>query len=411
MKKRLITGILAAVFITGCEKVVDDSGILKFYGDAREDIGYSIVESKGDFIIAGLFTDLTRTGNYIEFESSNRNMGILKVDSDGNQKWKLSVGGKMSDEGAGIIALEDGSSVCAGFTTDTTITGEIHTDIFIAKVSINGNLIWENKIGGNGNQKGSDILQCSDGGFLIVGYTDIYRAQVGSFTENIAGKKDIFIIKTDASGVLQWSAAYGFGGDDYGVKIKEDKNGNYIILGTTGTSDPGQDKNNMILIKINSLGGVLSSKIVGSTDDEYAADIVVLNDGYLVAGTIGNDTDNQQILAIRLTNNIFGAPMFTTKYQAKSETGEILSSKANAVTSPDGNRFILAGQAIVNSSADMLVIGLDENGIESGTPVIKGGTGIQSAFDVITDSEDNIIAVGKSSNKNNSMISFWKFRF
>ena len=79
---------------------------------------------------------------------------------------------------------------------------------------------------------------------------------MGNFSENIEGKKDIFIIKINSLGVLQWSVSYGFGGDDEGVKIKEDKNGNYIILGTTDTSDPGQEKNNLILIKINSLGGV-----------------------------------------------------------------------------------------------------------------------------------------------------------
>jgi hypothetical protein len=59
----------------------------------------------------------------------------------------------------------------------------------------------------------------------------------------------------------------------------------------------------------------------------------------------------------------------------------------------------------------MLVMVLDEYGQESGTALITGGTGLQTANDVITDSDGNIIAVGKSSNKNNSMISFLKFRF
>jgi hypothetical protein len=308
-----------------------------------------------------------------------------------------------------MVALNDGSVVCTGVSTDTTSTGDSQTDLFIVKVSSDGSIIWQNKIGGQGNQAGSDILLCADGGFLIVGYTDVYRAQVGSFGENIAGKKDIFIVKTNSMGVLQWSTAYGFGGDDIGVKIKEDKSGGYIILGTTDTSDPGQGKNNMILIKINSLGGVIASKILGGAEDEYAADIEVLIDGYLVAGTIVNGVDQQQILAIRLTTNIFGTPVFSSKL-AKESDGTT-SSRVNAVTSPDGKQFILAGQAGPDQSADMLVMVLDEYGQESGTALITGGTGLQTANDVITDSDGNIIAVGKSSNKNNSMISFLKFRF
>jgi hypothetical protein len=285
MKKMIITGFFLTVFFAGCEKSVDDVTILKLYGDAREDIGYAITPSNGDYIIVGLFTDLTRI-NVNNIESSDRNMSIIKVDSNGKQKWKLSAGGPLSDAGSSMVALNDGSVVCTGVSTDTTSTGDSQTDLFIVKVSSDGSIIWQNKIGGQGNQAGSDILLCADGGFLIVGYTDVYRAQVGSFGENIAGKKDIFIVKTNSMGVLQWSTAYGFGGDDIGVKIKEDKNGGYIILGTTDTSDPGQGKNNMILIKINSLGGVIASKILGGAEDEYAADIEVLIDGYLVAGTI-----------------------------------------------------------------------------------------------------------------------------
>jgi hypothetical protein len=408
MNRLLTTAMLMAVLFAGCEKSIDDPSILKFYGDAREDIGYSITSSNGDYIIAGLFTDLTRIGgNYIE--SSDRNMGIIKVESNGKLKWKLSAGDGLADEGASLIVLSDGSMVCTGLSSDTTITGETRTDIFLVKVSAEGSIVWQNKIGGSGNQAGSDLVQSTDGGFYIIGSTDVYRAQVGNFSENIAGKKDIYIVKTNGLGVFQWSVAYGFGGDDRGVKIKEDKNGNYIILGTTDTSDPGQDKSNMILIKINALGGLVSSKILGTADDEYAADIEVLNDGYFIAGTIGKEGEDQQILAMKLPANIFGTPLFSSKF-AKESNG-VLSSKVNAVTSPDGKKFILAGQAGPGSSADMLVMRLDESGNELGTPMITGGTGLQTANDVITDSEDNVIIVGKNSNKNNSMISFLKFRF
>jgi hypothetical protein len=408
MKKWFITGLLTTLFIAGCEKLVDDSTIIKFYGDAFEDIGYNIIPSNGDYVIAGQLTDIIRSnGNYIE--SSNKNLGIIKVTPDGQLKWKFSAGGKFYDKGSALVPLSDGSAVCTGLATDTTLTGDSQTDIFIVKVSSDGDLVWQKTISGLGNQYGADILATSDGGFFIVGYTDVYRAQVGNFSENIEGKKDIFIIKINSLGVLQWSVSYGFGGDDEGVKIKEDKNGNYIILGTTDTSDPGQEKSNMILIKINSLGGVVSSKILGGTDDEYAADIEVLTDGYFVAGTIGKDNENQQILAMKLPANIFGTPLFSLKYIKENEG--TASSRVNAVTTPDGHKFILAGQTGPGTSADILVMELDENGIETGNIKISGGTGLQTANDVITDSDGNIITVGKSSNKNNSMISFLKFKF
>ena len=406
--KRLLILILVLAGLTACEKTTEDNTILRLYGDAREDIGYSVVETNGGYVIAGLVTDLQRAGQYIDFEAVNRNMGIVKLDWSGNQIWKLSVGGDMSDEGSSLIVLDDGSFICTGMTSDTTLTGSSNADILIAKISADGELLWEKKIGGGGNQKGSDIVQSSDGGFVIVGYTDSYRAQVGNFSENAAGRKDIFIAKTNSDGVTQWTASYGFGGDDFGVKVKKESSGNYIILGTTDNSEPGQAKNNMILIKINSLGSVISSKIIGDLEDENAADIEVVSDGYYIAGTVVTGVDDQEIEITRLSSNIFGTPIFTSRFKKDSEG--TTSSKVNAITVTDGTCYI-AGQAGPDLTANMLIMKIDENGVESGTAEIVGGAGLQTVYDLIVDSESNIIAIGKSSNKNNSMISFLKFRF
>ena len=76
------------------------------------------------------------------------------------------------------------------------------------------------------------------------------------------------------------------------------------------------------------------------------------------------------------------------------------------------NSFLLAGQFGTGLSARMLIFSIDA----SGTPVenrkkITGGTGIQSANDVVSDRADNIIVSGSNSYENNSMICFLKFRF
>ena len=70
---------------------------------------------------------------------------------------------------------------------------------------------------------------------------------------------------------------------------------------------------------------------------------------------------------------------FSLKYAKESEG--TASSKVNAVTSPDGHKFILAGQAGPGTSADILVMEIDENGIETGNAKISGGTGLQTAND------------------------------
>ena len=72
----------------------------------------------------------------------------------------------------------------------------------------------------------------------------------------------------------------------------------------------------------------------------------------------------------------------------------------------------MAGQAGTGSSAKMLIFVTDSDGnLVEGKQMIAGGTGAQVAYDVISDGDDNIIAVGKNSYETNSMISLLKFRF
>jgi hypothetical protein len=74
--------------------------------------------------------------------------------------------------------------------------------------------------------------------------------------------------------------------------------------------------------------------------------------------------------------------------------------------------FLLAGQYGTGLLARILIFSIDEYGnMVEGRKKITGGTGSQAANDVISDSEGNIIVVGKNSYENNSLITFLKFRF
>ena len=60
----------------------------------------------------------------------------------------------------------------------------------------------------------------------------------------------------------------------------------------------------------------------------------------------------------------------------------------------------------------MLIFAMDAGGyMMEGQIKIIGGTGTQSANDVISDTEENITVIGSNSYENNSMISLLKFRF
>jgi hypothetical protein len=82
---------------------------------------------------------------------------------------------------------------------------------------------WEKTYGGSQNDKGNAVLNTSDGGYAIVGYTESFGI----------GEKDVFLIKTDSNGNKLWERTFGGERDDEGNSILQLSDGGYIIAGNT----------------------------------------------------------------------------------------------------------------------------------------------------------------------------------
>ena len=101
MTIKYITGLLLIIILSSCEKAVDNGDvIIKYYGDAYEDIGYSVVKADKGYVITGQLTEISRNpGNYIT--GSEKKFGVIKTGSDGNTVWQKMLGGdKISASGS-----------------------------------------------------------------------------------------------------------------------------------------------------------------------------------------------------------------------------------------------------------------------------------------------------------------------
>jgi hypothetical protein len=411
MKIFLRISVVALLMASSCEKEMERAYTLKFYGDAYEDIGYSVAIANDGYIIAGQVEELTRANGMIT--GRNKNMGVFKTGWDGNVKWKVSAGGKFSDWGSKIYQNSDGSLLCIGTFTDTTTSVPEQTDLFAVKISATGDIIWQKTYGGSGNQTGKDVVKTSKG-YMILGSTDLERPPATDSLGNVGGKKDILFLKINDNGDIVNYCPYGFGGNDIGEVIKPDVDSNFIVFGTTERSPDKQKQagTNSILIKINSDGNPTDPRIMGGLKDEYAGDMEVLPDGYLLAYTVGNAGENRQIEVIKMKNDIFSTPYFIKQYTITDPgSSGPLSSFANAMAKYN-NSFVIAGYSVIGSSARMLVFEIDPEGNQvEGHQVIKGSTGNQIAYDVDSGNDGYIIAVGKESYDINSMMTLLKFRF
>jgi len=410
MKIKYLILFMAAVLLS-CERNSDTKDILlKFYGDAYEDIGYSVSETDNGYVITGQITRLTRDGNYIL--SDTNKVAVIRTDYEGNSIGEPQIfGGKLPGSGTKVLTLEDETIVAVGYVVDTVTNKK---DIYAVKLNPGGDydqLIYKR----TGNQYATDVIQTQDG-FLILGTTDIKREPSTEVTGNAAGKKDIFLLRVNNNlDTLAPIPAVGFIGNDEGVAIKHDLGGGYIVAGTTDRSDrpaSEQSGNNVFLLRVNSDGSTTQPRIVGGTLNETASDFEVLSDGYLIAGTIGDEgSADQRGYIWKMPRDIYNEPDFMHEIVIEQSSASAPFS-INAMCKYKTSSFLLAGQHGTGLSSRMLIFSVDAFGeLVEGRIKIVGGTGTQEAFDVISDDSDNIIAVGSNSYENNSMISFLKFRF
>jgi hypothetical protein len=101
---------------------------------------------------------------------------------------------------------------------------------------------FEKTFGGPDVDRGIFVNLTADGGFIVAGFT----RSIG------AGEEDIYLLKLDSAGELQWSKTYGGKETDNGWSVHELAEGGYIIGGFTGSF--GNGGLDLYLLKINSTG-------------------------------------------------------------------------------------------------------------------------------------------------------------
>ena len=132
--------------------------------------------------------------------------------------------------------------------------------------------------GANNTDRGVGIEQAiENNGFVMVGYTKSFDSK----------GEDVYVVKTNSEGKLEWQKTYGGDGDDNGWSIKKTADNNYVIAGFTNSYGSGDW--DMLLIKIDRYGEEIWSKNYGGIKDQYAWDLVVTADNnYVIIGQTNN---------------------------------------------------------------------------------------------------------------------------
>ncbi|TVR79069.1 MAG: T9SS C-terminal target domain-containing protein [Chitinophagaceae bacterium] len=209
-------------------------------GGGTSDEGYSIsTDTIGNVLVTGFFSSPSITFDSITLTNSgNANIFIVKYDPDGNVLWAQSAEGSSSAAGWGIATDGIGNILVTGSFWSPSITlGSItltksgERDLFVVKYDSEGNVLWAQSAGGENWDEGYDVAIDSEGNTLLTGYFQSPYIVFGSDTLINQGDYNIFVVKYDPDGNTVWAHSFGGNSSDISRGITTDARDNVLVTG------------------------------------------------------------------------------------------------------------------------------------------------------------------------------------
>ena len=265
------------------------------------------VTSDGGYIIGGT-SDSPIGGDKSQASRGGTDYWIIKLDSMGNKVWDQTYGGADDEDLHSIIQTADGGYLIggdsrSGITGDKTEAKFGINDYWVVKTDALGFKQWDKVYGGPGYEKYRASVQTVDHGFIHAGQSS--SGVGGNKTDASQGGIDYWLVKTDSAGTIQWDSAYGGNGDDNLQTINATVGGGYICGGwsTSGVSgdksQPNHGAYDIWILRINSVGTIQWEKTYGGLglEDEFSCIYQMSDGGYLLGATSysnsgGDKTDN-----------------------------------------------------------------------------------------------------------------------
>ena len=328
------------------------------------------------------------------------------------------LGGSKNESAQAVVNTTDGGYAVLGHAQsmdgDVTNKSNESYDYWVLKFDTTNQLQWQKTYGGSDDDRGTDLIQTSDGGYAVIGKSKSNDLDV---SEN-AGFDDFWVSKLDSSGSISWEYTFGFAGSDTPYSIIQTNDNGYLLSGVLDVSaSNGQGDRNSIgsrhaggdywVIKLNANGVKQWSNYYGGsfTDTAYDA-IQTEDDGYIIIGS--SDSDDVDISNPRGSYDFWVIKI--------SDTGTLVWEKsfggseideAHAISKTADGNYLIVGDTRSsdldisqnNGAADLWVMKITPDGTLLWEKTLGG-----SSFDVgrsISKTQDNGFLISGSSRSTN----------
>ncbi len=353
----------------------------KTFGGEEDDVAESIQQTTdGGYIVAGcksredLAESIQQTTDvgYIVAGYKSRDVYILKLNAKGQLEWE-----KTFDSGYvanSIQQTKDGGYIVAGWTYSFD-----YSDAYILKLNSKGEIEWQKTFGGKYDDEANSVQQTTDGGYIVAGWTDSFGS----------GGEDVYILKLNAKGEVEWQKTFGGKDDDGANSIQQTTDGGYIVAGWTQSFGSGEK--DVYISKLSPKGQLEWEKTFGGEYSDVANAIQQTTDGgYIVAGGTG-DFERGEYDAYVLKLNAKGLLEWRKTFGGTKDDG------ANSIQQTEDGGYIVGGwtQSFGSGWEDIYILKLDSKGwIDTTPPEVKiispkDGVELGGTIEINIDAKDN----------------------
>jgi hypothetical protein len=219
---------------------------------------------------------------------------LVRLDRAGKTVWSTTLGGPSLDFVQGLEQAADGSFFVLGSTFGLGNTpGKGALDALLMRVDATGKLLSAQTYGGRNDEEFTDLLPAPDGGYYLCGYTE---SSDGDATRTKTGL-DMWLVKTDGTGKMQWNKTYGGASDDLGLNVFLSAERQLLLVGNAydwddKTADLKGKKFDVAVLRLNPAdGGIQNIRLFGGSGVDLAFGVVMgkNNDLAITGVTDSND--------------------------------------------------------------------------------------------------------------------------
>jgi hypothetical protein len=227
---------------------------------------------------------------------------IVRLDAQGNHLWDRSFGGLSHDFLESVSQTADGGFIIGGTsqsgiggTKTTPHFGPASGDYWVIRVDQSGNQMWEQNLGGVGDDRLTRVLQTRDGGGVVAG--DSGSPVSGNKTTTPLGGSDYWVVRLDADGYKLWEGIYGGIYAEYLWAAEETRDGGFLLGGGSESLPSGNKTSpkyggtnrfdltaDFWVVRLDASGNKLWDRSYGGTGDDTLYAIAELPDGGFALG-------------------------------------------------------------------------------------------------------------------------------